>query len=356
MITPSPNISSYDLLDTENTPIELITFKNQTAYGDRAIPKLTFELTSPDLQTRINALAFLAKILHKPENALYSLSYNIIDILLLIIKDDSDIEKELATRSVYIYTGIYISCHTIVNQNSFYILFEELNSNNKQIRKNIYEIFNRICSTDPEGVNLFLSMNYLPPLINKLKIEKYDLQYIILNLLYHCIKRGRPPHIPNQALECHSLEIFSQFLEPHIPAQLKIIAEKCIMALCVYHDSKVISCEIKIVQKLIKLLTNRKKEVRVNAVGALMNISIYDQAKKILSGTKAMTYLLNNLNDDHQDVILYSLKTLTNMSEDYTIRYQLLNNLDKFNVFLNHSNPNIIKSAKEAINCIKWKP
>jgi len=55
MITPSPNVSSYTRCKSnsetilsniynQNNSIELITLKNQTAYGYRAIPKLVNDI------------------------------------------------------------------------------------------------------------------------------------------------------------------------------------------------------------------------------------------------------------------------------------------------------------------------
>jgi len=253
-------------------------------------------------------------------------------------------------------SSTYLYSHSLITEKAFYVLKEELSSKDFSTRKNIYEIFNRICSRDIDGVNFFLSSNFYYDFLCALKKENFELQNIILDLLYHCILRGQEPFIPDQALLFHSLEVFSDFLEPHIPSQLKVVAEKCIMALCFYKDAKIHACNIMLIPKLVKLLTHRKREVRANAAGALMNISIDDDAKKIISKTKAMIYLINMLNDNHQDSILYSLKALTNISEEYTARYQLIDNLNKFEVFVNHSNDNISHAAKKAIETISWKP
>jgi len=350
------NDSVISKIYKKNTPIELLTLKNQTAFGLRAIPKLSFELNSSDKEKRINALVFLTKILHKPENITQGLSHDLINLLLYIIEEESNIEKQLATNCLYIMSSTYLGSHSLITEKAFYVLKEELSAKDFSTRKNIYEIFNRICSRDIDGVNFFLSSNFYYDFLCALKKENFELQNIILDLLYHCILRGQEPFIPDQALLFHSLEVFSDFLEPHIPSQLKVVAEKCIMALCFYKDAKIHACNIMLIPKLVKLLTHRKREVRANAAGALMNISIDDDAKKIISKTKAMIYLINMLNDNHQDSILYSLKALTNISEEYTARYQLIDNLNKFEVFVNHSNDNISHAAKKAIETISWKP
>jgi len=74
-------------------------------------------------------------------------------------------------------------------------------------------------------------MKMLPLFINNLKYESYELQCIILNIIYYCIQRGKQPYIPDQLINIHALNDFSSFLDPHIPAKLKIAAEKCIMSL-----------------------------------------------------------------------------------------------------------------------------
>ncbi|KAL6611946.1 ARM repeat-containing protein [Neocallimastix californiae] len=259
---------------SSSTPIELIPLNNQTAYGYRAIPKLCYELTSTDGEKRVKSLALLASVLHKPEIAAQGFSFNIIEILLLIIKDDSLIEKQLATKCLYILTSTFIGSHSLVTENTFLILKEELNVNDVDTRKNLYNAFNRICQRDID-------------------------------------------------------EKFSEFLEPHIPAQIKVLAEKCIMVLCHYSTAKIRAYEINLIPKLVKLLAHRKREVRAHSAGALMNISIDNDAKKSISKTNAVTYLLKMLKDEHQDSVLYSLKALTSLSEDYPIRYQLGSKLNE---------------------------
>jgi len=366
MITPSPNVSYTQCSENiehilnkiykSKTPLELLTFKNQTAYGYKAIPKLSFELTSTRKETRLNALTFLTKILHKPENAAQGLTYNLVDILLLIIKDDTVLEKQLALNCLLILTSTFIGSHTIATEKNFFVLKEELKCGDATIRKYIYEIFHGICSKDKDGVNLFLSMNLYSLFMDKLKKECYEFQYSILNVLYFCIQHGRPSFIPTYLFENLSLQTFSKFLDPYIPAKLKIIAEKCIMALCLHNEAKVESCKLKIPQKLVKLLKNRKKEVRINAVGALMNISINNDAKKIINSTNVLSTLLDFLKENDQETILYTLKTITNLSEDYVAKDQLTDKTYLIEVFLNHSNPHIKNAAIRAIKIINWKP
>lgn len=185
--------------------------------------------------------------------------------MLIIIKDETVLEKQLALNCLLILTSTYIGSHSIATEKNFFILKEELNYRDATIRKYIYEIFHGICSKDRDGillinfyvislytfsiiiliinnynsffsnfikgVNLFLSMNLYSLFMNKLKNESYELQYSILNVLYFCIQHGRPSHITTFLFDNLSLQTFSKFLDPYIPAKLKIITEKCIMAL-----------------------------------------------------------------------------------------------------------------------------
>lgn len=313
-------------------------------------------MTSTDGEKRVKSLALLASVLHKPEIAAQGFSFNIIEILLLIIKDDSLIEKQLATKCLYILTSTFIGSHSLVTENTFLILKEELNVNDVDTRKNLYNAFNRICQRDIDAVNLIFETKLYRTFLVKLNLETYELQSVILDILYHCLLRGRPPFVPDKALFYNSLEKFSEFLEPHIPAQIKVLAEKCIMVLCHYSTAKIRAYEINLIPKLVKLLAHRKREVRAHSAGALMNISIDNDAKKSISKTNAVTYLLKMLKDEHQDSVLYSLKALTSLSEDYPIRYQLGSKLNEFEVLLNHPNTNISNAAKIAIETIKWRP
>ncbi len=63
MITPSPNVSYtqcsaniekiFNKIYKSKTPLELLTFKNQTAYGYKAIPKLVIMIM---MLTKINSI------------------------------------------------------------------------------------------------------------------------------------------------------------------------------------------------------------------------------------------------------------------------------------------------------------
>jgi hypothetical protein len=80
---------------------------------------------------------------------------------------------------------------------------------------------------------------------------------------------------------------------------------------------------------LIALLNNAKAPVRAAAAGALMSISIFNDAKRLLVRENGLKLLIKLLDDEYYLVQLNAIKTITNCAEDYRGRFLLHQSLDK---------------------------
>jgi hypothetical protein len=82
-----------------------------------------------------------------------------------------------------------------------------------------------------QGVDNLLSYSLVPTLVQKVSGERYDIQIPILESLYHCIKLGKEPHNPADAMKADALQVLTQLLQSTSVTEIKVLAAKCIMAL-----------------------------------------------------------------------------------------------------------------------------
>ena len=87
-----------------------------------------------------------------------------------------------------------------------------------------YSILNSI------GVESLMAFSLIPILIKKLSKERYDIQIFILQTLYNCIRLGKEPLNPGDAIKSNALQEFNILLKSSI-TDIKVWACKCIMVL-----------------------------------------------------------------------------------------------------------------------------
>ena len=75
-----------------------------------------------------------------------------------------------------------------------------------------------------------MAFSLLPILVKKLSAERYDIQIAILQTLYNCIRMGKEPLNPGDAIKCNALNEFNNLLKSSV-TDIKVWACKCIMVL-----------------------------------------------------------------------------------------------------------------------------
>lgn len=75
-----------------------------------------------------------------------------------------------------------------------------------------------------------MAFSLIPVLVRKLVTERYDIQIYILQTLYNCIRLGKEPLNPADAIKSNALNEFNNLLKSSV-TDVKVWACNCIMVL-----------------------------------------------------------------------------------------------------------------------------
>ena len=223
------------------------------------------------------------------------------------------------------------------------------------VRKNTYTIFART-SQFKSGVENILSWGIVKILIERLVTERIDIQCLVLETLYHCIRMGPKPWIPDDAIACDTINVLTELITPLTTTDVKVLACNCIMALSLSPEGKKTATNVKTISILSDSLMDLKNRVRSAAAGALMSISIDCDAKRIMVRENTIAILMKLLDDKDESVLLNCVKTITNCAEDYRGRFQLHACIKKLETFKSCQNIQLASAAAKAMEVITWRP
>lgn len=96
-----------------------------------------------------------------------------------------------------------------------------------------------------------MAFSLIPLLVKKLAIERYDIQIYILQTLYNCIRLGKEPLNPTDAIKSNALSEFNNLLKSSI-TDVKVWACKCIMVL--WYISLLIEVFLKKLKRLLVMV------------------------------------------------------------------------------------------------------
>ncbi|KAI8615438.1 armadillo-type protein [Chytriomyces sp. MP71] len=342
MTTLGPKYTAQEINTSGLTPLEASKLlaptlppdvdptKMQLAYGRRAIPKLVTEIPDGDLLKQQKSLVFLAELLHDPLNITQALQKNIV-LLLIDMKRSPDLTiRQKSTECLAILAGHAVGRHALIEADALHFLStmvsESFTDTCDLVRTNVFTVFERVTGQEsgkPPCVMNLLKAGLLTPIVKRLPEERMDIQIIILNTLYQCIRLGGSPYIPDEPIKCDALGVFTRLLKQDTVADTRVAVSKCIMMLTFFKTCKQLACAGETTVLLIGLLDDVKSEVRAAAAGALMSITIDVEAKKLMVRESAISTLMELLNDDNESVLLNVIKVITNVAEDYRGRFEL---------------------------------
>ncbi|KAJ3355823.1 hypothetical protein HDU83_002471 [Entophlyctis luteolus] len=168
-----------------------------------------------------------------------------------------------------------------------------------------------------------LEFRLLPVLVSRLPDERMDIQIMILDTLYNCLRLGGSKYMPEVPIQCDAMGAFTRILKKEVVADTRVAAAKCIMMLSFYKECKIQAYQGETTGILIDMLSDSKSPVRAAAAGALMAITIDVEAKKQLVRENAVNTLIRLLDDTNESVLLNVIKVITNVAEDYRGRFEL---------------------------------
>ncbi|TPX63622.1 hypothetical protein SpCBS45565_g06472 [Spizellomyces sp. 'palustris'] len=330
--------------------------KQQLAYGRHAVPKLISDLTpTTPLQSIQSSLTSLSDLFHAPENVAQGLECGIVEILGKWVGHSDVTVRQKATECLKVLGGHAIGRASMVQCSTLVPLSKLFDDPDPLVRKTIHTTFSYI-TLHASGVTSLLHSILFDPLIQKLPHEALDIQLVILDTCYNCIRLGKAPFMPRDALEAGAMEVFTKMLRVGCVKDVAVRVADCVMVLSHYHEGKKLACQLNTIPVLIDLLHNKHSSVRAAAAGALMSITIDVEAKRIVVRENALPVLMDLLKDKNQLLVLNAVKTITNCAEDYRGRFQLHGCIKQLQALFESPRPELAEAAKKAVKVITWRP
>ncbi|XP_014344956.1 radial spoke head 14 homolog [Latimeria chalumnae] len=329
------------LIDPTKTPI---------AFGHRALPKLNEELQSPELLSRQRALMALCDLAHDPEIAYQAVFQGCLENLKALLKDEDSTVRQKTTEVLYIIATHSIGRHGFLIKDVIVPLSMLLDEPVNICRWNMHKGLVML-SQIPAGALGIVEAELVPRLVRKLEVEVDEIQELILDTLYSCLRVNT-----DQALEANAVSVLKSKLT-HESVAIRSRAAQAFMGISVPLQGKDKVYAEGVIPLLVELLNDSNIKVRAKAAGALMTATITTQGKYAALNANAIGPLLNLVNDaTSSEVRLNVIKAITTLSEAPEGRKELLASVHLLQERQSDENEAVRKAADTAVQVITWKP
>lgn len=331
-------------------PPDIDPTKAQLAYGGRALPKLNEELNDLNLETRQKALMALCDVVHNPEYVVQTIKCSIIESLKKLLKDEDAVVRMKASEVMLIISGHAVGRQSLIDEAVIEPLSTLFDDGCYDVRHNAHKTMEMISSAPPGPVGI-VDCNLIPVLIQKLEVEDYKIQLLILDTLHRCVRVNA-----QQALEHNGMAVFTKLLK-HDMNTVRAKAAMDIKELSFPTEGKDAACDEGTIEILAGLLTDGKTDVRAQVCAALMTITITTRGKLMAMKCAIIPNLITLLDDPSVEVRLNALKLVTTLSETPDGRKQLLDSLSLVtDLKADADSAAVRKAAQIAEKSITWKP
>lgn len=334
---------------SENLPPNIDPTKAPIAFGERALPKLNEELQNANLLTRQRALMALCDLVHDPEIAYQAISLGFLETLKGLLTDENRTVRQKTTEVFYLLANHNVGRDGFLSSDVIIPLSQLLDDPVNLCRVNMHKAFEML-SEFPYGAVGLVEAGLVPKLVKKLETEVEEVQGLILDTLYFCLKVEAC-----EALQAGAVSILKEKLQ-HPSVAIKRKAAYAMMGVCLPMAGKDAVCKEEVIPILVLLLGDTDAEVRANAAGALMNATITTPGKYAALHSGAITALLPLVKDCLSKMRLNTLKCLTNLSETLEGRKTLLDHIPLLQELLDDPSEAVRKAATIALSVIEWKP
>jgi len=331
-------------------PPDIDPTKAQLAYGGRALPKLNEELNDTKLETRQKALMALCDVVHNPEYVVQTIKCSIIESLKRLLQDEDAVVRMKATEVMLIISGHAVGRQSLIDEEVIEPLSKLFDDACYDVRRNTHKTMEMISSAPPGPMGI-VDCNLIPILIQKLRVEDYHIQLLILDTLHRCVRVNS-----HQALENDGMAVFTSLLK-HDMSTVRAKAAMDIKELSLPTEGKEKACEEGSIQILAGLLNDESTDVRTHVCAALMTITITTRGKLTAMECNIIPHLITLLSDPSQEVRLNALKLVTTLSETPKGRQELLQSLTSVtDLKADKDSAAVRKAALIAEKSITWKP
>lgn len=327
-----------------------VAFGAALAFEERMFPKLNAEIQfDRDLKTRQRALKSLCDLSHSQVKAYQICSLGLLDSVGLILDDENDLCRELATEIFAV-----MCTHNIGRDaaRKFIPKLSELfTDKNINTRKNVHATL-YYSSELIRGVTTIISNKLIPVFINLLKTEEDVVRCWIIQTFHNCLRFASDEALQNQGLET---------LKDLLRGDNELIVEYALRSLAEITFNSAgkarANSDEKMAAYLISLIRSKRSvELRSAACAALGSISITSQGKIKSVNCGALQPLCDILREDNSEARLMALTCISVCSEVPDGRRYMLERLDDIRPFVMAKAPLVATAAQECMRVIQWKP
>lgn len=327
-----------------------------SAFGMRKCPKLVEQVQSETLKVRQNALAVLCDEMHDPQAVAGCIEAGVMPLLAQYVPRDADeLTRERASKALSFLALDANGRRAMLQDNVVTAIMPALDDRDVMVRRNVYEALVNFSSSLSACAKALVEAEYPHVLVEKAGKEVPEVQSLILQVLYNCIKDDRGLEF---ALRAGAVHQCIALLASDTTAVRKEAANT-LSSLCFAESAKGDAIEGGAMKPLCALLSDAAWQVRSAAAAAVMAITTTDAGKKEIVPAEGVEPLIQLLLERHRSLKLNVLKTIANVAVNPAVRDQLKLSevvLPALTELVEGSDELLAKHATTAKNAVLWEP
>jgi len=303
---------------------------------------------------RQKALYALIELLHDPVNVSQTVSNDLVVSLNERCTDANACIREYSVICMGAVAEQHLGLRELYAQGSIGVLCRMMDDEDHVTRCNVFLALLKVCHT-PAGVNKVLEEEgSFEMIIEKCRWDDVEVKNLALELLYAMLKIQ--PGISTERIVL-AIKALGELLEEH-EAPLRQWSCNNIMTLTISTEGKQIAIAENVVPLLIRMVSDEQSTVRAAAMGALMNITVCNQGKRLILNNEGILPVMAMLEHSVNEVSLLNVvKTIANVAECPEARLELQGCVPRLRQLEKSSeNKLLVQNCTVAIEAVTWTP
>jgi len=286
------------------------------AYGTMKCPCLIDQVTSENVEVRVNALSAICSELKNPETAFGLIDGGLADHLLNYLSLSNEAENvdsqavvKKSSQALSAMARDVLGRNSLLSSSSLENLAIIFNHENVDVREYGFLISLHLTSSK-KGVHRLVDLNFPALIMRKLEEEISPLKVPLLKILRSLSgdEKGLEDGLNNGAVP-----VLCDLLADSLDDVRKEAAYTLGM-LCFSDPAKKEAIELGAVEQLCEIMQDESWEVRAAVCHALMTITTTVEGKKGIEPSGGLPHLVHLLHDNHDLVKLNVLKVIASVS------------------------------------------
>lgn len=304
---------------------------------------------------RQKALYALIELLHDPVNVSLAVSHGLVKSLNARCTEPNACIREYSVISLGMIAEHFLGLQELYAQGSIEVLCGMMDDADHVTRCNVFLSLLKVAHT-AAGVQSILGVQMsFENIVEKCRWDEVEVKNLALELLYAMLKIEPEISTEQRTTAIKALGVLMEETE----APLRQWGCNNLMVLTISDEGKQIALDEGVVPLMVQLLSDDESTVRAAAMGALMNISVCNQGKRMLlrnDGIASMTAMLNH--SVNEVSLLNVVKTIANVAECPEARGWSLQGCVAKLKELEETTQNklLAQSCTVAIDAITWVP